>query len=77
MATMTLKKALDMFDGEILSDGAQNWDQENYLEAIYDNADDPENELAKEVYVSEDGIFAMNPEGYIGKAILTVVRNDA
>jgi len=71
----TLRDALQMFDGQILSDGAQNWDQENYLEEM-ENSDEGQEYLAQEVYVSEDGIFKINASGYIDAAILTVVRND-
>lgn len=71
----TLRDALQMFDGQTLSDGAQNWDQENYLEET-ENSDDGQEFLDQEVYVSEDGIFKMDVSGYIGAAILTVVEDD-
>lgn len=71
----TLREALEMFDGQILSDGAQNWDQENYLEET-EQSDDGQEFLAQEVYVSESGIFQIDSSGYIGAAILTVAEDD-
>lgn len=68
---VTLREALQLFDGQLLTDGADDWDQENYLAATENEKDGPEY-LDQRVYISKAGIYEVRPDGHVGKAILAV-----
>jgi len=78
MGTMTLREALSQFEGEVLTDGAQDWDQDNLLEVLGQNEDPEEARelgyvlLDDKVYVDESGIRKVNPDGYLGDYLYSV-----
>ncbi len=80
MGTMTLRQALTQFEGEILTDGAQDWDQDNLLEALAANEDPEEARelgytlLDDQVSVDEAGIRRFKPDGYLGEYLYSVVQ---
>jgi len=72
MSVMKLRDAIRQFDGQILSDGAQDWDPENLLEVLEQNEDPEEARklgyvlLEDPVYVDETGIRKVKADGYLG-----------
>lgn len=66
---MILKDALELFEGQLLSDGAHNWSPENLIEAIEE--EDPD-VLQRVVYASEEGIREIGDNGYLGRYLYTV-----
>ena len=77
MGKMTLSEALEQFEGKILTDGAQDWNQDNLLEVIEQNEDQDEARklgyvlLDDQVYVDEAGIRRINPDGSLGDYLYT------
>jgi len=82
MGTMRLRDALEQFEGQVLTDGAQDWDQDNLCEVIGQNEDPDEARelgyvlLDDPVYVDETGIRRIRGDGFLGDYLYTV-KTDA
>jgi hypothetical protein len=78
MGTMTLREAIRQFEGQILTDGGQDWDPENLIEVLEENEDPEEAEvlgyilLNDPVYVDETGIRKIKEDGYLGDYLYIV-----
>jgi hypothetical protein len=78
MGTMRLRDALEQFEGQVLTDGAQDWDQDNLCEVIGQNEDPDEARelgyvlLDDPVYVDETGIRRIRGDGFLGDYLYTV-----
>jgi len=69
-----LRDALRLYEGQTLTDGAQEWDVENYFEANI-NEDGGEQWLDQKVYADENGIYPYRGDHIdFTRPILTIRR---
>jgi hypothetical protein len=71
--TMTLREALQWFEGRILTDGNQDWDSQNLLQTLEQKAAIV---LSDPVYVDEIGVREIDKDGYLGDYLYSVKDAD-